>query len=65
MGKSNPSMGKSKEYRQFAAACLEMAEFVANEGSRAVLIDMARVWHRLADVHANETEEESPTKASF
>lgn len=58
-------MGKSKEYRQFAAARLEMAQIVANEASRVALIDMAQVWHRLADVHANETEEESPTKASF
>jgi len=57
-------MGSSEQYRQFAEARLEMAHRVADEVARAMLIEMARVWHRLADVHANETKEENPTKAA-
>jgi DNA-binding FadR family transcriptional regulator len=51
-------MGKSEEYRQFAEACLVMAQTAADEVARAMLIQMARVWHRLADAHAYETEDE-------
>ncbi len=51
-------MGRSEEYRQFAEACLVMAQTAADEVARAMLIQMARVWHRLADAHAYETEEE-------
>lgn len=34
-----------------------MAGTAADEVARALLIEMARVWHRLADAHAFETEE--------
>jgi hypothetical protein len=48
-----PLMGKSQEYRQYAEACLVMAQTAADEVARATLIQMARVWHRLADGHAS------------
>jgi hypothetical protein len=51
------SMGRSQEYRQYAEACLAMAQTAADEVARAMLIQMARVWHRLADAHANGTDE--------
>ncbi len=51
-------MGRPEKYRQYAEACLAIAQTAADEVARVYLIEMARVWHRLADAHANETEEE-------
>ncbi len=39
---------KSEEYRRFAQECLEMARTTEDEQTRAVLIQMAQVWLRLA-----------------
>jgi hypothetical protein len=41
-------MGRSEEYRRYAAECLEMASTVENPQARAVLLQMAQVWFRLA-----------------
>src|SRR5262245_17478500 len=41
-------MGRSEEYRRFAAECLEMAGTFDNPQARAVLLQMAQVWFRLA-----------------
>ncbi len=57
-------MGKSEKYRQFAEACLVMARTVADEVARAYLIEMARVWHRLAEAHAFGSEEEGELEGS-
>ena len=35
-------------YRRYAQACLEMAEAVSDERTRAAFIQMAQVWFRLA-----------------
>jgi hypothetical protein len=55
-------MGRSEEYRRFAAECLEMASAFDNPTARAVLLQMAQVWFRLAgdvaacgDAPGNET----------
>ena len=42
-------MGKSDEYRRFAQECLEIAETMEDEQSRASMIHMAQVWFRLAE----------------
>jgi hypothetical protein len=42
-------MGRSQEYRQSAARCLEVARTTADEQTRAVMLQMAQVWSRLAD----------------
>jgi hypothetical protein len=42
-------MGRSEEYRRFAAECLEMASAFDNPQARAVLLQMAQVWFRLAN----------------
>ena len=42
-------MGRSQEYRLFAARCLEVARATADEQTRAVMLQMAQVWSRLAD----------------
>ena len=41
-------MQRSEEYRRFAQECLDMARTAEDERSRAVLIQMAQVWLRLA-----------------
>jgi hypothetical protein len=38
-------MGRSQEYRLFAARCLEVARATADE----LMLQMAQVWSRLAD----------------
>jgi hypothetical protein len=41
-------MGRSDEYRRYAAECLEMASALHDPKSRATLLHMAQVWLRLA-----------------
>jgi hypothetical protein len=41
-------MGRSDEYRRYAAECLEMASVVHDPKARATLLQMAQVWLRLA-----------------
>ena len=41
-------MGRSDEYRRYAAECLEMASVVHDPKARATLLHMAQVWLRLA-----------------
>lgn len=42
-------MGKSEVYRRFAVECLEMARKMDSEHDRAILIEMALLWSRLAE----------------
>jgi hypothetical protein len=42
-------MGKSDEFRRYAAECLELASTFQSPEARAVLLQMAQVWIRLAD----------------
>jgi len=41
-------MGRSNEYRRYAAECLEMASVIHEPKARATLLHMAQVWLRLA-----------------
>ena len=41
-------MGRSDEYRRYAAECLEMASVTHDPTARATLLHMAQVWLRLA-----------------
>jgi hypothetical protein len=41
-------MGRSDEYRRYAAESLEMASAVHDPKARAALLQMAQVWLRLA-----------------
>lgn len=41
-------MGRSDDYRRYAAECLEMASASHDAKSRAALLQMAQVWLRLA-----------------
>lgn len=44
-------LSKTRQYRQYARECLEMAGEATELSVRAVLIHMAAVWQRLADQH--------------
>jgi hypothetical protein len=44
-----PRLGRSEEYREYAEACLAMAQTIADEVARAMLVQMVRLWHRSAD----------------
>jgi hypothetical protein len=46
---------KSNAYRQFAAHCLEMARAMDSQHDRAVLLDMALLWSRLAELAMQST----------
>ncbi len=41
-------MGRSEEYRRFAAECLEIVRKSQDPQTRNVLLQMAQVWSRLA-----------------
>jgi hypothetical protein len=51
-------MSTSEDYRRFAAVCLEFAGAIEDQQTRAVFIQMAQVWFRLAIEHekAEDTE---------
>ena len=51
-------MGRSDDYRRFAQECLEMARTAEDPQTRAVLLQMAQVWFRLAENHAGNGEKE-------
>jgi len=40
---------RAEEYRRLAGDCLRLVASVATEEARAALVEMARVWSRLAD----------------
>jgi hypothetical protein len=42
-------MTTSQKYRRFAQECLEMVRFARDEQTRAILLQMAQVWFRLAE----------------
>jgi hypothetical protein len=47
---------KSEKYRRFAQECLELAKVATGPDTRAVLIQMAQVWFRLAEAVASDAE---------
>ena len=40
---------RAEEYRRLAGECLRLVATIATEEARSALIEMARVWSRLAD----------------
>ncbi len=47
-------MAKSEDYRRFAQECLDLSKTLKDERSRAVLIQMAQIWLRLAEELPNK-----------
>jgi len=43
------SDNRASEYRRLARECLRLAQTIATEEARLALVEMARVWTRLAD----------------
>jgi hypothetical protein len=40
---------RASEYRRLARECLRLAQTIATEEARLALVEMARVWTRLAE----------------
>jgi hypothetical protein len=58
-------MGRVREYRWFAAQCLEIARATADTQTKAAMLQMAQVWSRLAaDIAASgrELPEDGPAR---
>lgn len=51
------SAARSELYRRFSKECLEMARAADDAHVRAVLIQMAQVWFRLAEHQAGGDEQ--------
>ena len=49
-------LSASPEYRRYAQACLEMAGTAGDARTRAVFIQMAQVWFRLAEDNTAQAE---------
>jgi hypothetical protein len=45
-------MSKSEDYRRFAGVCLYIAATTDDERTRAIFVQMAQVWFRLAEERA-------------
>lgn len=54
-------MGRSDEYRRFAAECLEIVRKSKDRQTRNVLLQMAQVWSRLANEMAEADRMRSAT----
>ena len=52
-------MGRARDYRFFAARCLEIARASANTQTKAAMLQMAQVWSRLAEDRTASGEEGS------
>jgi hypothetical protein len=46
---NDDSQNESREFRRFARECMRLAEQVQPVDDKAVLLNMAQVWIRLAD----------------
>jgi hypothetical protein len=57
------SLDRCKAYRHFAAQCLELARHLDGPQDRAVLLEMALLWSRLAELAAAQLVER-PTEAA-
>jgi hypothetical protein len=56
-------MARSEQYRRFVQECLEMARTADDARVRAVLIQMAQVWFRLAAEDTHEAGTKRPDKS--
>ena len=54
-------MGTRVEYLRFARECVQMAGTTQDEKTRAILMQMAQVWFRLAE---KRTDDETPSLSS-
>jgi hypothetical protein len=52
-------MSKAEEYRRHAQQCLDAAQRIQDAGERAILLEIAQRWIRLA-----EKEQDSPSSST-
>ena len=52
-------MTQSNDYRRSAQECLEISKTSQDERSRAILIQMAQVWFRLAEEKPSEGQDKN------
>ena len=55
-------MGRSEQYRGFAARCLEIARALDNPQAKAVMVQMAQMWSRLADETRSSTADDAESE---
>ena len=61
LGKGFMVTEKSEEYRRLAATCLEMAREREQPQHRALLLQMAQIWARLAAERTDDAEAVDPS----
>ena len=49
-------METSEQYRRFAEECLKMATAATDERTRAIFMQMAQTWFRLAEEKAQQAD---------
>jgi len=42
-------MGPAERYRRYALRCLRLAQLIAHDGDKALLLQMAEAWRHLAE----------------
>jgi hypothetical protein len=42
-------MARAEQYRRYAAECVRVAQLSTNPTDKALLLEMARKWHELAE----------------
>ena len=52
-------MARADEYRDYAARCIRLAQGTDNPADKAMLLQMAETWRRLA----HKIEQDSPDKS--
>jgi hypothetical protein len=52
-----PSTSSAELYRRYAAECLIMAQRNSNVADKAMLVQMATMWRRLAELADKNTED--------
>jgi hypothetical protein len=55
---------RASEYRRLARDCLQVAKTVSTEEARLALVEMARVWSRLADEQETAAMPPAPPEGS-
>jgi hypothetical protein len=55
---------RASEYRRLARDCLQVAQTIPTEEARLALVEMARVWSRLADEQAAAAMPPAPPEGS-
>jgi hypothetical protein len=55
-------MSRADEYRDYAARCVRLAQRTTNPADKAMLLQMAETWRRLAEKIERESPDNSEPK---